>query len=351
MRKMQRYVYIFVSVVIVALQSCRDYLYSPPEFPLEKESRFELLSDELYFNTVSDMWEYGDYLLVCAYNKKNNKFLHLYDKHSGSYVGSYLSRGRGPGEIFFGHKNTSFNDGVISFFDVMSGSVVDFSVDSMASGRANIDEKKLPMSLGTVYVGKVKDGYVCVVSKNPYQESVPGESRFELRDEAFNIIDKSDFAPTLTPEQMFAMIVHSSYAVSPDLTRFCIVSAQGAIIETYTVDSTLRSNVVKYFYEPDFEIIYGTYDFNERTILGFNDVFATNDRLFTVYDGEVNPFKNNGDRLVDTRIAVFDWEGNPLELVDTDYSIETICYSESENTIYAAVTDRDGIVYLAKLAL
>ena len=348
---MRRYVYVFVIVVIVALQSCREDLYSPPEFPLEKESAFELLSDVLYFNIVSDIWEYGDYLLVCAYDRKNNRFFHVYDKRTGAYIDSYVSRGRGPGEIFFGHMNTSFNGGVISFFDVMSGSVVDVSVDSMASGRVNMEEKVLQMSSGTFYVGKVKDGYVCVMSKNPYQESVPGESRFELRDEAFNIVDKSDFAPALTPEQMFVMYVHSSYAVSPDMTRFCIASEQGAILEIYTVDSAIRNNVVKYFYEPDFDVLYGTYDFNERTVLGFSDVFATNDRLFTVYDGEVNPFRNGGDRQMFTRIAVFDWDGNPLELIHTDYSIDKIAYSEAENTIYAAVADSDRIMYLAKMEL
>ena len=70
-----------------------------------------------------------------------------------------------------------------------------------------------------------------------------------------------------------------------------------------------------------------------------------------VIDGEVNPFMNDGDRLTYTKIAIFDWEGNPIELIHTDYSIDKMAYSEAENTIYAAVTDRDGIMYLAKLAL
>lgn len=41
----------------------------------------------------------------------------------------------------------------------------------------------------------------------------------------------------------------------------------------------------------------------------------------------------------------------PLEFIRTDYKIERLCYSEAENTVYAAVADRDGIRYLAKMPL
>jgi len=55
--------------------------------------------------------------------------------------------------------------------------------------------------------------------------------------------------------------------------------------------------------------------------------------------------------LTFTKIAVFDWDGSPRELIRTDYRIEKLCFSESENTFYAAVMDRDGIMYLAKMKL
>ena len=146
--------------------------------------------------------------------------------------------------------------------------------------------------------------------------------------------------------------MYTPYSASPDKSRLAIGTLHGTVLETYGIgQDSIAPIAVRVFEEPDIDVSSGGYDYNERTVLGFYDIYAFDDRILAAYDGEVNPYWNSGDRQTYTKIAVFDWEGNPLELIHTDYKIERLCYSETENTIYAAVMDRDGIMYLAKMEL
>ena len=128
----------------------------------------------------------------------------------------------------------------------------------------------------------------------------------------------------------------------------------GAVLETYSigVDSISRL-YTGYFAEPEFDAVHLSLAENERTVLGFRDLYAENDRLHAVYNGELisSAEAERNSSLVFNDIAVFDWDGNPKELIHTDYNIDRICYSARDNAVYASVWDDDGIIYLARLDL
>ena len=91
------------------------------------------------------------------------------------------------------------------------------------------------------------------------------------------------------------------------------------------------------------------YEHTDRSRLGFQDIYAGNERIYTAYDG-INIIKfMPEDHPLFTRIAVFDWEGRPLELIKTGLSINRLCCDETEGTVYAIVTDTDGRLRLGRL--
>ena len=83
-----------------------------------------------------------------------------------------------------------------------------------------------------------------------------------------------------------------------------------------------------------------------------NDGIRTFNHRFDSLFAEISSAEaERNSSLVFNDIAVFDWDGNPQELIHTDYNIDHICYSARDNAVYASVWDDDGIMYLARLDL
>ena len=341
------------AAISLMICSCSEAKYNAPEFPVERDGKWTILSEEMYANLTYDMWEYKSYLLVPVADMQTGHNLWIYDKNSGEKVWSGIMSGRGPGETIGGIRNTYFKDGILTYYDDMKGSILRYDVDSLLSGVFSYTEERYEEPLWTAMMVECGDSRLFVNNVGFASKERHKVRRFELLDASGDTLELYDFWPVEDIEERFHIYVSCyRYSSSPDKRKLAIGTSVGAILETYAVESnSIRQEAVRFFSEPDIDVSSGGYDYNERTILGFNDIFATADRLYTAFDGEVNPYWNDGDRLTYTKIAVFDWDGNPLELIHTDYSIDKIAYSEAENTIYAAVAGSDRIMYLAKMAL
>lgn len=340
------------AAIFLMICSCREAEYNAPEFPVEREAEWEIVSDEMYVKLVYDMWEHKSYLLVPLYDVKAGHNLWIFDKNSGEKVWSGIMDGRGPGETVGGIRNTYFNEGVLTYYDDLKGSILRYNVDSLLAGSFVFREESYASPLWARTMVEFGENRLFVRIAGPKSQDLNTVSRFELVGKSGDTLDKYGFSPIEDRWERFYVYGNCCYSASPDKRRLAVGTSMGVILETYAVEAdSLKQKAVKFFYEPDIEVSPGGYDYNENTVLGFNDIYAEADRLYTVYDGEINPFWNDGERPTFTKIAVFDWEGNPIELIRTDYSIDKICFSEAENTIYAAVKDHDGIMYLAKMEL
>ncbi len=345
MKMKQAYLFSVKAISFVALTfffiSCRDNADSIV-FHSERESRFEIISDELYLNLANDIFLHDSCLFLVAYNQTDNTTLQIYDK-AGNKLRGAVRYGRGPGETQALMQTHIEGNELVYFF---YGKTLRYDISSLA-GNHNTPK----FSLADVDV-PVSADFVCQLDEGA-QLVVSGESpRVVLRDSLGNVQSEYDIFP-VKDETMARMVsLFSYYEVSHDNSKLVAATSMGVVLEIFSIEEdSIKVASSGNYVEPDFDVIPGSYDFNERTVMGFNDVFATNDRIYAVYDGEVNPYWNDGDRQTFTKIAVFDWEGNPIELIRTDYSIDKICFSEAENTIYAAVKDHDGIMYLAKMEI
>lgn len=339
------------AAISLTICSCSEAKYDAPEFPVEREAEWMILSDEMFVNLTYDLWEYKSYLLVPIADRHSGHNLWIYDKNTGKRVWSGINKGRGPGETMVGIYNTYFKDGILTYYDPMKGSTLRYNVDSLLSGSFSCTEEVYDEPLWTMKMLELGDRNLFVTDVGFASPDRHRVSRFELLDASGDTLDLYDFWPVKDIYERFYIYMYCSYALSPDKSRLAIGTAQGAIMELYEIGVEIKPIAVKYFHEPDIDVVPGGYDNNEHTVCGFHDMYAVEDRIFAVYDGEVNPFWNDSDRRIYTKIAVFDWEGNPIELIHTDYRIDNIAYSEEEHTLYASVEDCDGIMYLAKLEL
>ena len=322
------------------------------KFPTEREAEWELISDELYVNVVYGLWEYKSYLLVPVSDMKTGHNLWIYDKNTGKRIWSGIKDGRGPGETISGLRNTYFADGVLTYYDDMKGSILRYQIDSILAGSFLYREERYDPPAWTLRVVDLGSNRLYMKNVGYSSPDLHEVSRFELQDCTGQTMCQYDYFPIRDPELRFRVYMYTPYSASPDKSRLAVGTCYGTVLETYGIgQDRIAPIAVRVFEEPDLDISFGGYDYNDRTVLGFYDVCALDDRILTAYDGEVNPYWNGGDRLTHTKIAVFDWDAEPLELICTDYKIERLCYSEAENTIYAAVADRDGIMYLAKMKL
>ena len=233
---------------------------------------------------------------------------------------------------------------------MISGDVLSVPIESLLDTVLKPDFRSVSIRLPEwcQYAVPMDDGYFYVTNVGHLSDDTV--SRFIMEKDGM-VTAELNYFPIEDKAKSFTMYNFSSYAVSPDRTKFVIGTPFGAIMEIYSLDSTIEHKATKYFYEPDFEVTFGSYDYTKGTVLGFHDIYVTDDWIYGVYDGERNPYYAGDERLVDTKIAVFDWDGNPKELIHTDYNIDRICYSARDNAVYASVWDDDGIIYLARLDL
>lgn len=330
-------------VVLIVLTACtsgkdKDGL----SFPSERSMDFRLISGELHYSMVYDIFEDESHIFLIAYDAKDQTTLQVYDK-KGERVSGAVPEGRGPGEVVF-FNSTLSDDKDIIYNDLMTGKILRYDKALMSvRGASPLAETVLDIPEMTIFMCSPGDGMLYVRYKSP---------RILLFDANQNPLDSYDEYQVKDSNKAVMSAVFSKYAVTPDMTKLAVGTSMGIVLETFSIDGDSIKNLsVNSYVEPDFEVLPRTYDFNEHTVLGFSDVYVTDDRIYTVFDGEVNPYWNGEKRTTYTKIAVFDWDGNPLELIRTDYKIEKICYSDAENTLYAAVLDPDGIMYLAKLEL
>lgn len=326
--------------------------YRTPTFETKHDARFEKLTGEELYSIIRDIWVYKSYLLV--YGFKDNYQLHLYDKSSGKEIMSTIVVGRGPKEMYgIDCMHLDFETGHFTAYDYNQNKKLTFQIDSLVkNGFDAIYEQRYgsPVWCRTTVPLHGKE----LVIKNPGRNAkdTVGVSRFEIRDDAGNIVARNDMFPIEDRDVRFNVYNESRVSVSPDQTKLAIGTIWGGILETYSLDEGIRHLSTGYFTKPD--IIAGNAPgFTDETILGFADIYATNDLIYTSYDGiqkakglmdipsEKRPLQYN-------RIAIFDWHGHGLEEIVTDYNVLNLCV-DTDGTIYAAIYDNDGRFHIGKI--
>lgn len=329
--------------------------YRAPKFPVERDGRWEIISGELYVQ-VSDIWEYDSVLVVPSYDRQTKHELGIYSKKTGRLLYSGINYGNGPGESLSGYRNTSLDGVMMSYYDFEKGRALFVNVDSLMRGSYAYEEQSLEIPAETRVMQNAGDNMILYMSNRSEYADTSSSKRFTLQEiSTGRTVLSYDYFPVEDDAVRYRLYNFTySLAISPDKSRFAVGTLWGAVLETYSigVDSISRL-YTGYFAEPEFDAVHLSLAENEHTVFGFRDLYAENDRLYAVYNGEhiSSAEVERSSSLVFNDIAVLDWKGNPVELICTDYNIDHICYSARDNAVYASVWDDDGIMYLARLDL
>ena len=329
--------------------------YRAPKFPVERDGRWEIISGELYVQ-VSDIWEYDSVLVVPSYDRQTKHELGIYSKKTGRLLYSGINYGNGPGESLSGYRNTSLDGVMMSYYDFEKGRALFVNVDSLMRGSYAYEEQSLEIPAETRVMQNAGDNMILYMSNRSEYADTSSSKRFTLQEiSTGRTVLSYDYFPIEDDAVRYRLYNFTySLAISPDKSRFAVGTLWGAVLETYSigVDSISRL-YTGYFAEPEFDAVHLSLAENEHTVFGFRDLYAENDRLYAVYNGEhiSSAEVERSSSLVFNDIAVLDWKGNPVELICTDYNIDHICYSARDNAVYASVWDDDGIMYLARLDL
>ena len=329
--------------------------YRAPKFPVERDGRWEIISGELYVQ-VSDIWEYDSVLVVPSYDRQTKHELGIYSKKTGRLLYSGINYGNGPGESLSGYRNTSLDGVMMSYYDFEKGRALFVNVDSLMRGSYAYEEQSLEIPAETRVMQNAGDDMILYMSNRSEYADTSSSKRFTLQEiSTGRTVLSYDYFPIEDDAVRYRLYNFTySLAISPDKSRFAVGTLWGAVLETYSigVDSISRL-YTGYFAEPEFDAVHLSLAENEHTVFGFRDLYAENDRLYAVYNGEhiSSAEVERSSSLVFNDIAVLDWKGNPVELICTDYNIDHICYSARDNAVYASVWDEDGVMYLARLDL
>ena len=344
---------------ILLLASCvgqeQDPLsFSPPIFPETIQVNVTPFCDEFLFNGPFLMEDLGDYFVVGTFHE--DKYLHIFDKERLTYVKSFGSYGRGPGE-FLGPPRIRLNEdkSVMHLFQYYGGmnDYWDYNVKNVL-----YDSRVLPFweeqivffrDKGAKYPGYPSD-FIAWKDKRLFMGS--RMHRLEVQDTLGNTLCLYDKYPVIPLKQasdstsFSAVYRHSALALKPDLSRFVIASRVGCILEFFTIEASgkIEKEREKRFYPPIF-FITKTGLFEEisgETILGISYLSVTDELIYAQYNGNVSLDRGNFPRS----IAVFDWSGNPIRRYNLEWKIYRFIVDAQRNRCYLAGIDQNDEIRL-----
>lgn len=91
---------------------------------------------------------------------------------------------------------------------------------------------------------------------------------------------------------------------------------------------------------------------DDATKIGFECIYTSNSYIYSLLNGIIgHELKNpNIQEPYTKNISIFDWEGNPKTLIQTDHMMNALCLDETEQTIYAVAYNK-GEHALVKIPL
>lgn len=305
--------------------------YKTPVFPRKEVVSFDIVTDSLILPVLVHDIAYKDGRLLLLYGYEM-QWLHIYNLQERKLEKSLISVGRGPQEMLYANTfsvNPSKN--TLNLFDYQQRKLLSLDCDSIFNNNVVIKERIF------------KDAYFKVIPKEDnYITYFTYDPRFDDRIVRFFL--QSAWEETLASfneypvsDSSLASAIYTVYSldISPDQTKMASATLYGGILECFDIsqDQFEKINTL-YVSEPFLKGGKDLLDW-DKTLYCFGDLWTTNELIYAAYGAKDN-------KTLTSRIAVFDWKGNPLKLYETDHVIQRFCIDEKENVVYAIIEAKEG---------
>lgn len=297
-----------------------------------------VISDSVFIPAmIYDMEVVGDYLLLVYLGE--NQWLHVYDKTTGQHLKSAFFRGRGPSEIqgMVTRLSLDAKRENISLFDNRAEQLLTISVDSLMHGAFR------PTTVVSDHFARADEVYPLAGDTLVFRLQLPADEDASRYFRFANDRVSARYFEYPVDDKELAFRLYGDYrlTISPDQTKMAVGTLLGAILECFDLSEGIAPVSRSYIREPFLN--------EERNLdvnasgLGFVDLYGTNDRLYTVFNGTGTMDFNN--------LTLFDWDGNPLSLHSTPYNLSKICVEPDQSVLYAVAVDPEKGNFLVSFPL
>lgn len=272
-------------------------------------------------------------LMIVPYPNSSSQLVKIYDTEKQRITGSFLSQGRGPGELTQLNRVSYDSDVQSAFwcFDPVQQRVLIYNKRDLATDNYAVimPEKSVQIEmLGLLYdIQFRKDG--CILGSN----MMAPEKRFSEFDTTVRFVRSFGEYPTypglnVTDDRLLGELFDGYWTIDNSTGRLVFACFKTDLISIH--DSV--GNVVKRLHGPaqrlpEFKVGVSGRNGNHQTVSGkrnetiFNyfDIKNRNGRIWALYQPRL--FNPKAEPM-ETSIYVFDWDGNPV----TRYELDTPIY-------------------------
>lgn len=332
-----------IILIIFIINSCIDEQQSVKlTFNDTVEMKADLISDESPLMSYPfDMFVTES--MICVLCLMNQQWIHCFDKETGEYLSGHINQGRGPGEMLSCVQMYYDRDSdELYLFDNATERLLTFSISDRSAvvaykGEVSFAEvpqtvfmKAWPLSADTI-LANVQCGSLDISLTRLQIYTIDGQ-----------LLETCSDMPALEGDDRYTY-QQTSMTLAPDCRHFASLTLFGEILEIYDLyEDTIRHRLEKVYAFPCVDFIDGVLWETDQTVLGFPFACSDNDYIYaSMIDGS--------EADVFDKIAIFDWKGNGVMKVLTDYNVLRL--SSFEDSLYAIVANSANDLFFAKYDL
>ena len=332
-----------VFLLIFSCSPTVELKYAQPSFPIIEEIKNQRLSDNLMIRLAIDLFVDEEYIYVLALSDK--KWLQIYDKNSGKYVGSAIHRGRGKGEINMPYSmNYDEKTKKLQIYDGVTSKLFYYQLTNKANGFLTYIKSESFLEEGTIW-------NMWHLSNERYlingQKIESGVKRFQLLDSDKETAFYNNF-PIEKEVDKIAFISNTRTTISSDKSKMATTTLFGGVLEIFDISNGIKRNVIRNFYPPEMKFNRsGKRVSSNETTFGFISIKATNKLIYTA-----SCFKNHTLSSRFDKISIFDWNGEEVAQYHSDCQIDRLYIRNDEpNRVYAVACTENTELYLTSFTI
>lgn len=324
---------LFVILGIACAKEERDYI---PVEQLDLDNCEEIACREVamdnYLLSYPTAMFFADGHLIIKDEKGHQKLFHVLES-DGKLVQEFLEQGGGPEEYALSSFNAQLSDNhILEMYDASQRKILSFESKeghfcfSSAFSLKNRDENIREMiNCGDFYLAMGVNGLF-------------DDYRFLVLDTLGNVKKATGTYPAIQPdlfakpeEDLQTLLFHTPFfRVSPDRKKAVFASYKGALIQFFDLSSLPDSVATKSILLERPKKKEQITREHEGWVYGFEDVYATNDCVYAIYNGETAVENPELGRC----ILRYDWNGNLLNRYRTDKGLRCLAVDEGSGTVF-----------------
>jgi len=286
-------------------------------------------ADDIFLcDTLLIYYDYYDGTIYSAYDVKNDKF-----------KGRFLSRGNGPNEVTLPIDILSYKDSELYTYQRNTAIINSFELSEFKM----LDNIKMTNEINSAQLIKAKDYYIGF--------GVFNNGRFGIYNSEAKLLYECGLFPYIGEDmnKASAFLMYQGHScANPDSNYFATGCTFSDNISFYEIHNNEVIKLNEYSsFDANVRIDNNSMKINDDCTIGYMAAFGTANYCYMLYCGKtLGECKNKG--YGNEYIIIFDWKGDYIRTLKSDYRIIDFCVDEINSTIYAIVLDQNGECEIAK---